>query len=138
MGGLISAGLLVLMMLTFCLVSITNWCMLVCWWCCRSCCWPAVVAGPADAGGEAAEAEEAEPEEEKTKVQAHSGWKTLFSTTAVLHMNVRSDDGKWSWQSRGKGQLSLRQPVKDNGKTYISFNSDGVRKGSSCSCILGG
>lgn len=88
----------------------------------------AEAAGPADAGGEAAEAEEAEPEEEKTKVQAHSGWKTLFSTTAVLHMNVRSDDGKWSWQSRGKGQLSLRQPVKDNGKTYISFNSDGQGK----------
>lgn len=89
---------------------------------------PTEAAGGGDGGDAAAgDAEEAEPQEEKTQVQRDERFSVLFSKVAVLNMAVKNEAGAWDWQNRGKGQMSVRKDTQ-TGKFYIFFNSEGQGK----------
>jgi hypothetical protein len=79
-------------------------------------------AAAPSAGGDA---DEGEPQEEKTQVQRDQRYTVLFGKTAILNMSVKNATGKWDWQNRGKGQMSVRKDTQ-TGKHYIFFNLDGV------------
>lgn len=79
-------------------------------------------AAAASGGGDA---DDGEPQEEKTQVQRDERYTVLFGKTAILNMSVKNAAGKWDWQNRGKGQMSVRKDTQ-TGKYYITFNLDGV------------
>jgi hypothetical protein len=80
----------------------------------------AAEGGGADAGGDDADGGEAQ-EEEATQVQVDaSAWTLLFNEKAKLHVRVND-----TWQDRGVGMCSVRQPTGGSGaaKTYIMFTT---------------
>jgi hypothetical protein len=86
--------------------------------------WSAGGGGAAAASG-GVDADEGEPQEEKTQVQRDERYTVLFGKTAILNMSAKNAAGKWDWQNRGKGQMSVRKDTQ-TGKYYIFFNLDGV------------
>lgn len=58
-------------------------------------------------------------------MQTDSRYNVLFAKTGILHVSVKNDKGAYEWQTKGKGQVSVRTDKASN-KAYISFNLEGV------------